>query len=805
MHGQPRLTTSFDGENYEEQGLENAEVTGRLLHSISTVLAPVMLGLLLALTALAACAQPVVPERDSPPEIDSRRGAGLPSTDQLREMIATLEDPAGRRALVEALQVLLAAQEASDRTALERTTTGAQLLAQISRNLGELRGVLSRIASAFSDLPDAFAWLVFQISDRTARDAWVEPLAQIAIALSIAYILQLMARYAISRRHSDSPLASPWSQRLRSFAADKLVDLIPVAVFTVAAYVAVGILDLGALGRLAALTIANAAILVSIVKIVARRVLGVGASQRPIDVTNQTATSAYSWTLRFAYAGILGYLLPQAALALGLPFNSYLALTRVVGLVLSAMAVILIVRNRAVVARWLNPGSADSEPNEERPEQRSAVAAAVKQVRRAIAGTWHILAIAYIAIIYMIWALGIEGGFALLSQATLLSALAVLVARGLLNLGDRLFDRHILLPPGLRTRLPTLQGRVNAYIPMVNLLYRLLVYVAAAIAFLSAWGLDAFGWFLSTSGQALASTALSIVIVLVAALLAWEIVSGLTEAFLSGTSDQGARVDRSNRVGTLVPLVRNASLVVLVTFAAFICLSEIGVDIGPLLAGAGVVGLAVGFGAQTLVKDVITGIFILLEDTISVGDVVDVGDGHSGVVETVSIRSIRLRDLSGWVHTVPFSAVAAVTSLTKNFSYYVFDIGVSYREDTDQVVDVIRQLGDELQKDPAYKDAILNPLEILGLDAFADSAVVIKARFRTRPIQQWAVGREFNRRLKRRFDELGIEIPFPHRTLFIHGQNGAVRKSTDATIAQTDRGKATTAGGRSKMRRAVDA
>jgi len=194
-------------------------------------------------------------------------------------------------------------------------------------------------------------------------------------------------------------------------------------------------------------------------------------------------------------------------------------------------------------------------------------------------------------------------------------------------------------------------------------------------------------------------------------------------------------------------------------------LGEFGVKIGPILAAAGIVGLAVGFGSQQLVQDIISGFFILLEDQIRVGDVVEIA-GKSGLVEKVSLRMTVLRDLSGNVHFVRNGKIDFVTNMTKEYSRYVFDIGVAYREDVDAVMQVLKEIDAELRTDDAYKDDILEPLEILGVDRFADSAVVIKARTTTKPIQQWRVAREFNRRLKKRFDALGIEIPFPHLTVY---------------------------------------
>jgi small conductance mechanosensitive channel len=189
-----------------------------------------------------------------------------------------------------------------------------------------------------------------------------------------------------------------------------------------------------------------------------------------------------------------------------------------------------------------------------------------------------------------------------------------------------------------------------------------------------------------------------------------------------------------------------------------IVLSELGIDIAPLLAGAGVVGLAIGFGAQTLVKDVITGFFILAEDVVSIGDVVDI-DGRSGVVEAMSIRSIRLRDATGAVYTIPFSAVTTVKNLTKDFSYATFDVRVAFAESVDRVISVLREVAAGMQEDPAYKHQIRSSLEVWGLDRFGDFAMIVKARIMTAPGSQWTVGREFNKRMKLAFDERGIAIP----------------------------------------------
>jgi small conductance mechanosensitive channel len=186
----------------------------------------------------------------------------------------------------------------------------------------------------------------------------------------------------------------------------------------------------------------------------------------------------------------------------------------------------------------------------------------------------------------------------------------------------------------------------------------------------------------------------------------------------------------------------------------------------PILTGVGIGGLAIGFGAQNLVRDLITGFFIILENQVRVGDVAII-NGTGGFVEEIRLRTIVLRGLDGTVHVIPNGAITELSNMTKDFSYYVIDLGVAYKENVDRVMDVLKEIGEELQNDPAFADKILGPLEILGVDDFADSAVIIKVRIKTNPIQQWTVGRELRRRIKNTFDAQGIEIPFPHLSLYM--------------------------------------
>jgi len=219
-------------------------------------------------------------------------------------------------------------------------------------------------------------------------------------------------------------------------------------------------------------------------------------------------------------------------------------------------------------------------------------------------------------------------------------------------------------------------------------------------------------------------------------------------------------LERRKRAQTLASVVRRALSALIWTTAVLIVLRELDVDITPVLTGAGIVGLAIGFGAQTLVRDVISGFFLIIEDQVRVGDVALVND-IGGLVEQINLRTIVLRDLEGAVHVIPNGEIKTLSNRTKDYSYYVIDVGVDYGEDTDRVIAAVKGVGAELGADPVHGPNILEPIEIMGVDDFKDSSVSMKFRIKTVPLKQWEVGRELRRRIKRAFDAEGIRIPFP--------------------------------------------
>lgn len=261
-----------------------------------------------------------------------------------------------------------------------------------------------------------------------------------------------------------------------------------------------------------------------------------------------------------------------------------------------------------------------------------------------------------------------------------------------------------------------------------------------------------------------------VLLILIIALVASGVIRRLVRRFsvvIAANLKKSGRMDPGEldkRVGTLTGIVSAAVRLILWLVVAMMILRRFGIDVAPIIAGAGIIGLAVGFGAQELVRDFITGFFILLENQVRAGDVAVI-NGTGGLVESVGLRTVVLRDLAGTVHIVQNGKINSLSNMTKEWSAAVFDVGVAYREDTDRVVEVMKRVGEELRSDAELGPDIIDEIEVFGVDAFAESSVVIKARLRTRPSRQWAIGREYRRRLKQAFDAEKIEIPFPYRSL----------------------------------------
>jgi small conductance mechanosensitive channel len=290
---------------------------------------------------------------------------------------------------------------------------------------------------------------------------------------------------------------------------------------------------------------------------------------------------------------------------------------------------------------------------------------------------------------------------------------------------------------------------------------RAAIWLLAGVCIAASWGADILAVLATPFGHRLTGSLFSIGVTIVLLTLLYRFFNTAVDRHLHRKDTDGQLVAASARARTLLPMLRNTIFIVFAVVVALVILSELGVNIGPLLAGAGVIGVAIGFGSQTLVKDFLTGLFIVLEGAIAVGDVVKVGANHSGVVEAMSVRTLRLRDSDGAVHILPYSEVSQIVNMTKDFAYALITVGVAYNSDLRHVMEVIKAVGEDLQQDAKLKNSIIDPIEVLGVDSFGDSAIMIQARIRTRSGRQWDVKRALLLHLKERFDVEKIEIPYP--------------------------------------------
>ena len=352
--------------------------------------------------------------------------------------------------------------------------------------------------------------------------------------------------------------------------------------------------------------------------------------------------------------------------------------------------------------------------------------------------------------------LGLSEGIASL----LIGSLAVVVFFALLKFAVRYVTTLIRRwAENHRDKYKLSDARASFYFQSINFLVTLLILLLGSMSLMALWDIN---WTLLDvqEVQSLAAKVVGLLFVLIASMVVIELVASLIERYFD------RKKISLSREQTIKPIAKNIVIGILGFMFSLIALSQLGIDILPLLAGAGVAGIAVGFGAQALVKDVISGFIIILEDLIQVGDIVRLCDCR-GVVERITIRKVQLRDLDGSVYTVPFGEIQIVENLTKIYSYYLMDIGVAYRESVDEVIDVLKEVFRQQREHEDYADLILDDIDILGLDQFGDSAIIIKARIKTEAKKQWIVGREFNRRMKIAFDNKNIEIPFPHQTIYI--------------------------------------
>ena len=524
--------------------------------------------------------------------------------------------------------------------------------------------------------------------------------------------------------------------------------LLPIAAFAIAEqlFLSSGLLT-GRPARLAVTGIANAYIFARLAQEFICLPLSPAAPSLRLA---RISTANAAWAMRRATVLIatifIAFCLISVSEILDLPKDGAGALIRIAALIVHLEVALAIWQSRRVISRWIAG----------RPGTEGFIAG----FRRRFAKVWYIIALFYVLALWVAWAGGVQNALGVLLRAILVVMAALVLGRmawtGSSNLLGRLFPDPATTP-GRET--PKFLRRAGTYNPLIRILVRTAIALLALLLILQGWGINAFGWLLTNSlSRAWLGAVSAVAITITIAIVIWEFIIYQVEARVDRLNAAG-RTRQAMRLRTLSPILRAGLGAVIVVLTLIICLSRIGVNTTGLLAVSSVVGIAVGFGSQKLVQDIITGLFLLFEDAIQVGDVASVA-GMSGTVERVSIRTIRLRGGDGSINIIPFSSVTIVTNQTRDFNYAQISIMVGYHENIEHVTAVLKEIGAQMRSEPAWSAMMRDDLQLFGLDAFGELGLVLTGQIRTGPGQHWAVRREFYGRVQKRFAEEGIELPY---------------------------------------------
>jgi small-conductance mechanosensitive channel len=550
------------------------------------------------------------------------------------------------------------------------------------------------------------------------------------------------------------PRPSAWTllKRVPLVLARLVLELVPVlGIVVVGHLITASALGGQTVSQLIILAIVDSYAICVAMLCLARMLLSPEASRlRLFHLRDATATYFMYWTRRLVLIAVLGYAVGEVGLLLGLSDIAHDAMEKAVGLVLHLCLAYIVVRNRRTVRRWMRG-----------PEGSTGV---VATLRNRFAQIWHWVALFLLIAGWLVWAIEVPHGFAVVLHYFIVTALVLIGARLALLVLLGMVDRIMQPAPDSPGVFPGMHARLRVYHPVVTVALRLTIYLLCVLGLLQLYGLNTFLWLIESElGLRILSASGTLLMTLVLAFGVWEAVNGGVQQHLERLQ-RDAQIAKSARLKTLLPLLRSTLLITIAIVAGLMILSEIGINIAPLLAGAGIVGVAIGFGSQKLVQDLITGIFLLLENAMQVGDSVTVS-GLSGVVEALSVRTIRLRAGDGSVHIIPFSSVTSVTNVNRGLGNASVSVSVAYDEDTDRVAAELKAIVAGMRSEPDLSAQMLSDFQLWGVDKVDGASVTIVGQVVCTDSGRWAVQREFNRRMKRRFQELGIRVFNPVQTI----------------------------------------
>ena len=697
--------------------------------------------------------------------------AAAPAAPTTAERAATLadvlRDEAARDALIAELERLAAPPEAPTEEAMaEDEPEGAislgRRIAQATQDGAQSAlATVSRVGDQLGRLPELLGQLE---GERNLAVLW-DALQVLALTIVTTYALFVLLRRLVRpiyRRMGERAAGVGPSRTFVLILGSTIIDALVVIAAWAAGY-ALALLLFGEFGRIdiRQTMYLNAFLVIELVKVAARFFLSPStADLRLIAVSDAGARRLDRLTA--AIVTILGYgqllLIPIVNANVG--YRAGEAMSLLLSLVVLVIAFVAVWGSRRPVADWLTGAAQgdrldeDGMPSEARPGRGGLIG--------FLARRWHWPVLVYLTVLLVIVVTRPGGVLFPVLGASGRIVLAILLGMIVTGFITRAISRGVHLPGRVNERLPLLERRLNRFVPLMLMAVRaLVVLVVAAIAADVIGLIDFEGWLESEIGAEATATLISTALIVLVGFAFWLAITSWVDYRLN---PEFGHVPTA-RETTLLTLLRNAATIAILIITLMFALSEMGVDIAPLLASAGVLGLAIGFGAQKLVQDIITGVFIQFESAINVGDVITVS-GTTGTVERLTIRSVSLRDAQGVYHIIPFSSVDMVSNYMRGFAYVVADIGVAYREDIDEVREAMLAAFEDLAADPEFAADIVEPIAWLGVTAFGDNAVTCRARIKTMPGKQWGLSRAYNAAVKRVFDARGIEMPFPHRTIY---------------------------------------
>jgi small conductance mechanosensitive channel len=704
----------------------------------------------LAVFSLQAMAQDA-----APPPADAAKAAPQSGVDDL---IRLLENDEARNALLTRLKAQAAETPAEAEAkaaaveAEEGEPTIARQVAEYTRAAAEqVAGAAGSLATGVAGLAEAFT-SGRSVDYAAARDIAIN-VALVGAALFASFLVLRLAVHWVQASLARRAIGRHWSMRITLLLVATVLDLLTVGLAWGAGYLIALQFVGGGTGRMGInqTLLLNAFLMVEMIKVAARALLQPRfPAFRLIGISDTTAAYWYFWIARMV--SLIGYtfMLVAPILAANVSPGAAQAVRVLVMATAVVIGIIIVLQNKERVRRQLSHRSAAGRHD------------ILARAGSAVARIWHIIAIFYLVALLVVWLINPREALPFMLAATVQSLIAIVVGFIVISFIGRFVNVGMRLPDDIRSRLPALESRLQAFVPRVMQVVRTVVLIVVVGIIAQAWGLvDFLGWLASDNGQRVTGSTFSAFIIV---LVGFAIYLGVTSWVDYRLNPEFGTVPTA-REKTLLSLFRNAFTIALVIMVTMLALAQIGVNIAPLLAGAGVLGLAIGFGAQKLVQDIITGVFIQLENVMNEGDVVTLGS-TTGVVEKLTVRSVSIRDGTGTLHLMPFSSVDIISSKVKGFSQHIADIGVSYNENIPAVKQAMQDAFDKLMETD-HKEVITGPLEMDGLVTFGDSAITVRARFKTLANRQWGPSRAYNELIKEIFDERGIEMPFPHVTLYM--------------------------------------